>query len=121
MLIRSFRDLIVWSKAMDLVVMVYRLTELLPRTEQFGLVVQMRKAAISIPSNLSEGHERRSRGDYRRHVSIAIGSLAELETQAELLSRLGYVGAVEIERVQLQMAEVGRMLGGLFRRLASSP
>ena len=80
--IRSFRDLIVWQKAMYLVDLVYRLTKRFPREELFGLKLQMRKAVVSVPSNVAEGYCRRRPGDYSRFVDIARGSLGELQTQA---------------------------------------
>ena len=90
MSIKSFRDLIVWQKGMDLATLVYRETSRFPSTERFGLTAQIRGAAVSVPANLAEGHERHARGAHRRHVSIALGSLAELDTHLELGLRLGY-------------------------------
>jgi four helix bundle protein len=119
MSIRDYRDLIVWQKAVDLATVVFRLTNELPSSERFGLVVQMRRAAVSIPSNIAEGHERHSRGDFRRHVSMASGSLAELETQLEVSRRIGYTSDRPLEAVRLLTMEVGRMLSALLRRLRS--
>ena len=117
MSIRSYRDLRVWTKAMDLASGVVHLTRTFPSDERFGLTMQMRKAAVSIPSNLAEGHERHSRGDYRRHVSIALGSLAELETQLDLGSRLEYADATRLKEAAELAGEVGGMLSVLLRRL----
>jgi len=83
-----YRELVVWQKAMSLAEAAYAVAGLLPDSERFGLSSQIRRAAISVPSNIAEGHERRSRAEYRRFIAIACGSLAELETQLELANRL---------------------------------
>ncbi len=123
MVTNGHRKLTVWRKSMALVEHCYRLTEQFPRTEQFGLCAQMRRAAVSIPSNIAEGHNRRSRGAFSNHVGIALGSQAELETQVELAVRLGFVDAVAAEPTRSAAAEVGRLLHGLAAALepASSP
>jgi four helix bundle protein len=102
---------------MDLAVEVYHLARTLPDAERFGLASQLQRAATSIPSNLAEGHERRSRGDFRRHVSMARGSVAEIETQLELGRRVGLLAEDASRSVELLAAEVGRMLSTLLRRL----
>lgn len=88
MSINSFKDLIVWQKAMDLSEIVYRLTETLPPTESYNLSSQIRRSAISIPSNIAEGHKRGSKAEYKRFLLIALGSSAELETQLLLVERI---------------------------------
>jgi len=114
--IASYRDLVVWQKAMDLAICCYEVTAF-PAQERFGLAAQLRKAAVSIPSNVAEGHNRRSRDAYRNHVSIALGSQAEVETQMELARRLQFVGTPEASRLGKLAAEVGRLLHGLVRAL----
>lgn len=109
----KYTELLVWQKAMDLVAETYQLTRLLPSDERFGLVTQMQRAAVSIPSNIAEGHGRKSTGAYLNHLSIAAGSLAELETQFHIAVRLNYAEATCIEPLLLQTAEIGRMLSGL--------
>ena len=89
--IRSFRDLRVWQMGMDLVEETYRLTQDFPKDELYGLTGQMRRAAVSIPSNIAEGHAREYLKEYLQHISVAQGSLAELQTQAEIGTRLGYI------------------------------
>ena len=89
--VKSYQDLIVWQKAMDLVTEIYRITKNFPKEEIYGLTNQMRRAAISIPSNIAEGHARKSRAEYIRFLSIAQGSRAELETQILIAVRLGYL------------------------------
>ncbi len=115
--IDSYSDLEAWRKAMALVESCYRLTREFPANERFGITMQIRRAAVSIPSNLAEGHNRRSKLAFANHVSIALGSQAELETQLELAVRLGFVSATEAEPVRALAAEVGRILHGLVRAL----
>ena len=91
MAVVSFRDLRVWQVGMDLVQHVYQLTAGFPPSESYGLVAQIRRAAVSIPSNIAEGHGRQHRRDYAQFLSMAQGSLAELETQLEIAHRLSYV------------------------------
>ena len=102
---------------MDLVVEAYRLTDSFPKEEKYGLAQQLRRAAVSVPSNIAEGHGRDHLGDYLRHLSIANGSLMELETQVLIAGRRGYVQKEEEERILTQASEVGKMLSGLSRAL----
>ncbi len=113
--IRSYRDLIAWQKAMDLVVYLYRETAKLPDDERFGLRGQMRRSAVRIPSTIAEGWGRRSTGDYVRFLKIAQGSVYELLTQAELARRLGYDG--HWRGICSRTDEVGRIVYGLARSL----
>jgi four helix bundle protein len=113
---QGHRDLIVWQKAMDLVVAVYKLSESFPKTETYGLASQIQRAAVSIPSNIAEGHGLKQTQAYARHLAIASGSLAELETQLEIADRLGYLSP-ERRQVIDQASEAGRMLWGLRRSL----
>jgi len=115
--VNGYRDLLVWQRAMDLVVQVYRLSDTLPRDEKYGLVQQMRRAAASVPSNVAEGHGRDHLGDYLHHLSIANGSLMEMETQVLIAGRMSYVSKESEDRALAQAAEVGRMLAGLVRAL----
>jgi four helix bundle protein len=117
MAIRDHRDLLVWQKAMELVVESYRLTAGFPKHEQFGLTSQLRRAAISIPSNIAEGHGRSATKAYLNHLSIACGSLKELETQLLIAHRLNYVAGDDIAPAVSLATEVGRMLAGLRRSL----
>ena len=113
------KDLVVWQKAMDLVVAIYRLTQSFPKIESYGLASQIQRAAVSIPSNIAEGHGLKQILPYLRHLAIASGSLAELETQLEISVRLGYVAPDDTALVAHQANEVGRMLTGLRRSLRS--
>jgi len=115
--ISSCRDLSVWQKAMDLVVDCYTLTRALPRDEDFVLKLQIRRAAVSIPSNIAEGHGRTGVPEYLHHLSIAHGSLMELETQLLITVRLEYLRQEQINGVLSATEEISRMLKGLMRRL----
>jgi four helix bundle protein len=117
MAVKSFRDLIVWERGLDLTCEVYRLTDRFPSAERFGLTVQMRRAAVSIASNIAEGHGHHSRGDFRRFVSMALGSLAELETRIELGIRLGFSDSAGVATVRGLTDQVGRLLGAMLTRL----
>ena len=116
--IKSFRDLVVWQRAMTLVEHVYAATEHFPVSERYGLVAQLRKAAVSIPSNIAEGHARRT-GHFRHHVNIALGSEAELQTQLELAYRLKLAPKAQVQPILDEAADVGRLLHGLERALAA--
>ena len=107
----------VWQKAMDLVVTSYEVTKPFPQTELYGLVSQIQRAVVSIPANIAEGHGREHLGDYMHHLSMANGSLMELETHFLLAERLGYLKVESLNRLLDQTAEVGRMLAGLIRSL----
>src|ERR1041384_3206928 len=113
---KSYRDLVVWQKAMEFVVAVYRVTQAFPKSEVYGLSSQMQRAAVSIPSNIAEGHGLKQTQAYLRHLAIASGSLCELETQIEIANRLGYLPVKETA-VLAQAKEIGRMLSGLRQSL----
>ena len=111
--VRGYRDLLVWQRAVGVVVHVYRLTDAFPKHERYGLVQQVRRAAVSVPSNIAEGHGRDHLGDYLRLLSVANGSLMELETQMVIARQLGYLSAAEEGGLLTKTNEVGRMLSGL--------
>jgi four helix bundle protein len=115
--IRSYRDLIVWQKAMRLVTEVHDLTRTFPRSRDHGLGGQMRRAALSVACNIAEGHGRDHLRDYLRHLSIAKGSLAELETQILVAHVVAGAPAKDIERLLTLCQEVGKMLNVLYRKL----
>ena len=121
MSINSYRDLIVWQRAMRLAADAYRMSRQLPKAEEYRLTSQLLRAATSVPSNIAEGHARGTRKDYAKFVSIASGSLAETET---LLLLMVDVELLPNERVQSALAlcsEIGRMLNGLLSRLRDTP
>src|SRR5436190_967215 len=115
--IKSYRDLRVWQRAMDLTEAVYRATERFPVTERYGLVAQLRRAAVSVASNIAEGHAR-SRGDYIRFLVMSAGSLTEIETQLFVSQRLRFIAAASANALLDHCAELGRMLSTLRRRVA---
>lgn len=112
---RNYRDLIVWQKSMALITEIYSITRLLPKEELYGLVSQIRRSAVSIPSNIAEGYGRYSTNDYTRFLQIAIGSLYELQTQLEICLNLGYLSKDTFEKVYEQSREIERMLSSLNR------
>ncbi len=114
--IKSYRDLRVWQQGMDFVVLLYKVTDSFPKSEQFGLTNQMRRAAVSIPSNIAEGHVR-SRKEYAHFLTIALGSLAELETQMELAQRIGYLPIQNFAELNEKIDSIGRQLNVLTQKI----
>jgi four helix bundle protein len=111
--VESYRDLTVWQLGMHLCEDVYRETSKFPPDERFGLTSQLRRATTSIPANIAEGHARSSTKDFLRHLSIAVGSLAEVTTFIELAERLGFINAGGASKLLASMQEERRMLRGL--------
>jgi four helix bundle protein len=111
---KSFRDLKVWQQSMLLVEEIYTATRRFPRYEQFGLTSQIRRAAVSIPSNIGEGKRRKKQLVFLNHLDIALGSQAEVEVQLEIAKRVGFLGVQDYDRIQMMTEEVGRMLNGLI-------
>ncbi len=116
-MIQGYRDLLVWQKAMDLVVACYGATEQFPKTEIYGLTGQLRRAAVSIPSNIAEGRGRQHLPEFIHFLHIAQGSLAELETQIQIAHRLNYIEAQQCQTLLQQTNEIAQMLHGLIRSL----
>jgi four helix bundle protein len=116
-MLRTYRDLKVWQKTFDLCLTVCRVTASFPAEERFGLTAQIRRAAVSVPSNIAEGYARETTRDYIRHLWIARGSLAEVETQLMLSRELGMADRPSVEAVLTDVAEVERMLSALIRSL----
>jgi four helix bundle protein len=115
--IRGYQDLEVWQRAMDLVIEAYRATQSFPMNERYGLTAQIRRAAVSVPSNIAEGRGRATAADFLRHLAIANGSIMEVETQLLIAARLGYL-STDASRVLLRRcSEVGRLLAGLVRAM----
>lgn len=119
-MIRSYKDLLVWQRAMDLVQAAYVATKTFPRSEAYGLSSQLQRSAVSIASNISEGHARASRADFLRFLSIALGSAAEFETQLLIAKRLGYLDEAAGTKLLEQADEVGRMVRGLQLKLRAA-
>ncbi len=114
---RHFRDLIVWQRSMKLAGVVYTATKAFPNEEIFGLTSQLRRAAVSVPSNIAEGHGRLTDNGFAVFLGQARGSLFEVETQIELASTLGYMKAAEAKKIIADCEEVGKMLNGLLNTL----
>ncbi len=117
MAVKSYRDLIVWQKAMDLVEEIYTKTKGFPREEVYGLTSQLRRAVVSVPSNISEGQGRTSTKEFLHHLSIAYGSLCEVGTQILIAHRLGYLEKWDLESLDKLTSEVGRLINGLSNKL----
>lgn len=115
--IKTYRDLLVWQKAMSLVTAVYRCAGQFPKAEIYGLVSQIQRCAVSIPSNIAEGYGRRSTGDYLRFLQIAMGSVFELQTQLEIAANLEYFARDRFSEIYEQSREVERMLSSLISKL----
>lgn len=114
----SYRELIVWQKAVDLVTLVYTLTRQFPKEELYGLTSQIRKAAVSVPSNIAEGQGRLSKKDFRHFLGQARGSLLELETQLLIGSKLGYLPESGLQTFMKNSGEVSRMLHRLIESVS---
>jgi four helix bundle protein len=110
----SFRELKVWQASMALVEDLYRVTRGFPGDERFGLTSQLRRAAVSVPSNIGEGKRRKRQRAYAHHLDIALGSQGEVEVQIEIAKRIGILSLKDYERLQARVEEVGRMLNGLI-------
>jgi four helix bundle protein len=117
MKVKNYKELIAWQRAMDLVEEVYRVTREFPREEVYALTGQLRRAVVSIPSNVAEGQGRRSTKEFVHHLSISYGSLREVETQLLIAQRLRYLSEAKAERVMEIAAEEGRLLNGLMNSL----
>jgi len=117
--IQTYKDLIVWQRAMDLVGAVYELTEKFPKSETYGLISQMRRCAVSIPSNIAEGRRRGSKKDYRQFLIVAYGSGAELETQMEIVKRLPFAKNLDYAKVDRFLLETMKMLNKMLSTLKS--
>ena len=116
-MVRTFKDLIVWQEAMNLVEMVYLQTKSFPKEEIYGLTTQIRRAAISIPANIAEGNGRKTRKEYLQFLSIANGSMKELETHLLIAERIRFLAKEMAEQLQTQLNTVGRLLTALRKSL----
>ena len=111
---QSYRDLIAWQKSMELVAAIYRESKTFPSDERFGLISQIRRSAVSVPSNIAEGEGRKSNGEFRQFLRTAAGSLAEVETQLTIAGMLGYLPARRVDELLLCTSEIGRIINGLI-------
>ena len=114
----SYQDLVAWQKAMDLVTHVYRATTAFPKEEIYGLTSQLRRAAVSVPSNIAEGQGRKGDGEFRHFLRLSLGSLMEVETQIMISERLGYLAPDSTQTLSRDTGELGRIINGLIKSLA---
>jgi four helix bundle protein len=114
---KAFRDLKVWQRSMDLVERIYKVSATFPKDERFGLISQIRRAAVSVPSNIGEGSRRKKRKAFLNHLDIALGSQAEVEVQLEISQRLQFLKIADYKQTQVAVEEIGRMLNGLISSL----
>jgi four helix bundle protein len=115
--VKDYRELIAWQKAMDLVMASYRTTAKFPKEEVYGLTSQMRRAAVSVPSNIAEGQARNTTREFLQFLAVAYGSLKELETQILIAERLAYIDAGASEALVESTTEVARLISGLVNSL----
>ena len=115
--INTFRDLLVWQKSMRLVTNIYQNTSSFPQSENYGLTSQIRRCAISIPSNIAEGYGRNSTGDYKRFLRISVGSLFEFQTQIEIAFNLNYISNDTFQEILSNTNELDRMLSSLINKI----
>ena len=115
----TFRDLLIWQKSMNFVTQIYQETESFPDSEKYGLVSQIRRSAVSIPSNIAEGYGRNSDGDFQRFLNISMGSLFEIQTQLQIAQNLEYLDTTENERLFDLSREIERMMSSFIRSIQS--
>ena len=116
-MIKSYKDLDIWKRSVELVKDIYLITKDFPKTETYALVDQIRRAALSIPSNIAEGHARQHRREFQQFLFIAIGSIAELETQLIIADKLGYLKKENLNQFLTEMDIIGKMTRGLIKKL----
>jgi len=113
----NFKELLVWQRSIDFVTEIYRTKEAFPKDEIYGLISQIRRAAVSIPSNIAEGNSRRSKPDYLQFLKIARGSCAEVETQLIISKNIGFLNEDDYLKLNQQIIEISKMLNGLINSL----
>lgn len=118
--VRNYKDLLVWQKSIDLVTLIYSATNNFPAEEMYGLKSQLRRAAVSVPSNIAEGQGRASTGEFRQFLGNAKGSLLEVETQIIIAQRLGFMSGQKVQQILESIREVIRMLNGLVAALPTT-
>ena len=120
MKIKSFKDLEIWKRSITLVVDIYEATKSLPKEEMYGLTSQLRRAAVSLPSNISEGFARLHKKEYRQFLYTSLGSCAELTTQIIIVSRLGYLDSNKTDKLLTEIDEISKMTMSLIKKLNTS-
>ena len=114
---KDFKNLLIWQKSVELVIFVYKIIKAFTEEEKYGLVSQTRRSAVSIPSNISEGHMRTTNKDFRHFISIARGSYAELETQSVIAYKLGYIINKDYQLLISKIQEISKMLSSFYSKL----
>jgi four helix bundle protein len=117
---KSYKDLLAWGLAMDFVTEIYRATEVFPRDELYGLRSQLRRAAVSVPSNIAEGQARFSKKEFHHFLSVSRGSLVEIETQLMISQNLGYLTPLQVSPLLQRSAQLGKVLNGLIASIKSA-
>jgi four helix bundle protein len=117
---RSYEDLVVWQKSVELVSEIYKATSTFPREEMFGLTSQLRRSAVSVPSNIAEGQGRATKGEFIQFLATARGSLFELKTQVHIAGALGFLTTERTEELTLRADRIGQLLNGLLRSLGGT-
>ncbi|KAB2717343.1 four helix bundle protein [Brucella sp. RRSP16] len=120
MAINSYRDILAWQQAMELVTVIYKSTDTWPKEEIHGLIGQIRRAAVSVPANIAEGYGRDTRGSYQQFLRIAQGSLKEVETHLLIAERLGFIRSEKMEPIMAKSESVGKLLRLLIRKLSET-
>lgn len=115
--IKTYRDLLIWQKAMELVTEVYSVTNSFPDSEKFGLISQLRRSSVSIPANIAEGFGRKSSGDFKRFLNISMGSLFELQTELEIAKNLGLIPKEIFSKLHENSREVERMMSSFITKV----
>ncbi len=115
--VRDYRDLLVWQRGITLAKKIYDTTKMFPKKEMFGLSSQLQRAAVSIPSNIAEGQQRRSINDFKRFLTIALGSLGEVDTQLFVARELNYLSSDDLSEARKEIGEIRKMIYGLIRSL----
>ncbi|MFK0683586.1 four helix bundle protein [Ochrobactrum sp. BD67] len=118
MAVNSYRDLLVWQQAMEMVIAIYKMTDCWPKEEIYGLTSQVRRAAVSVPANIAEGFGRENRGSYQQFLRIAQGSLKEMETHLLIAERLGFMHREAIDLILVKSESIGKLLRLLIRKLS---
>jgi len=118
--IRSYRELLIWQKGIDLVKDVYLLTKKFPKREEYILVDQIHRSAISIPSNIAEGQARQHSKEFRQFLYMALGSLAELDTQLTIAMELNYINEIDLKNINEKIIEIRKMISGLLSKLTTA-
>lgn len=118
--IKRYKDLLVWQKSMKLVTLVYEKSKSFPKEDTYGLTSQIRRCAVSIPSNIAEGYGRRTSGDYIRFLRMASGSLYELQTQMEIAKKLCYLPVSEFQNVEADSVEIEKMLSSMISKILNT-